>query len=104
MTIDITDKHPAAFYIELIPELDKENNWQGGLQVNIISSKDNPMPVESRRDLTHLSQLVASSIAFMEKNVDYAVKLEQFIKEPEEKPVVKEGNVIHFNFKTEGNA
>ncbi len=104
MTIDITDKHPAAFYIELIPELDKENNWQGGLQVNIISSKDNPMPVESRRDLTHLSQLVASSIAFMEKNVDYADKLEQFIKEPEEKPVVKEGNVIHFNFKTEGNA
>ena len=103
MTIDITDKHPAAFYIELIPELDKENNWQGGLQVNIISSKDNPMPVESRRDLTHLSQLVASSIAFMEKNVDYADKLEQFIKEPEEKPVVK-GNVIHFNFKTEGNA
>ena len=104
MTIDITDKHPAAFYIELIPELDKENNWQGGLQVNIITSKDNPMPVESKRDLTHLSQLVASSIAFMEKNVDYADKLEQFIKEPEEKPVVKEGNVIHFNFKTEGNA
>ena len=104
MTIDITDKHPAAFYIELIPELDKENNWQGGLQVNIISSKDNPMPVESRRDLTHLSQLVASSIAFMEKNVDYADKLEQFIKEPEEIPVVKEGNVIHFNFKTEVNA
>ena len=104
MTIDITAKQQAAFYIELIPELDKENNWQGGLQVNIISSKDNPMPVESRRDLTHLSQLVASSIAFMEKNVDYADKLEQFIKEPEEKPVVKEGNVIHFNFKTEGNA
>jgi len=104
MTIDITDKHPAAFYIELIPELDKENNWQGGLQVNIISSKDNPMPMNSKRDLTHLSQLVASSIAFMERNVEYADRLEEFIKEPEEKPIVKEGNVIHFNFKTEGNA
>jgi len=103
MTIDITTKYPSAFYIELLPELDNDNNWQGGLQVNIITSKDNPMPVESRRDLTHLSQLVASSIAFMEKNVDYADKLEEFLKEPEEKPVI-EGNVIHFNFKTEGNA
>ena len=103
MTTDITTKYPSAFYIELLPDLDENNNWLGGLQVNIITSKENPMQTDSRRDLLHLSQLVASSIAFMEKNVDYADKLEEFIKEPEEE-IKYEGNVIHFNFKTEGNA
>ena len=103
MTIDFSNKSPAAFYIELLPDLDEDNNWVGGLQVNIISSKDNPMPMNSKRDLTHLSQLVASSIAFMERNVEYADRLEEFIKEPEEKKVVKD-NIIHFNFKTKGNA
>tara|TARA_R100001163_G_C4993608_1_gene145287 strand:+ start:528 stop:839 length:312 start_codon:yes stop_codon:yes gene_type:complete len=103
MTINITDKNPAAFYIELLPDLDENNAWLGGLQVNIISSKDNPMPVECKRDLLHLSQLVASSVAFMEKNAEYADKLEDFIKEPEEH-IKQEGNVIHFNFKTKGNA
>ena len=103
MTTDITTKYPSAFYIELLPDLDEDNNWVGGLQVNIISSKDNPMPVNSKRDLLHLSQLVASSVAFMEKNAEYADKLEDFIKEPEEH-IKQEGNVIHFNFKTKGNA
>ena len=51
MTINITDKNPAAFYIELLPDLDENNAWLGGLQVNIISSNDIPMPVECKRDL-----------------------------------------------------
>ena len=103
MTINITDKNPAAFYIELLPDLDENNACLGVFHLNIISSIDNPMPVECKRDLLHLSQLVASSVAFMEKNAEYADKLEDFIKEPEEH-IKHEGNVIHFNFKTKGNA
>ena len=97
----IPNKNPAACYIELDPDLYKDNSWTGGLRINIITSRDNPMPEESVDSLIHLSQLVASTVALMEKDPTLANRLEEFIKEPEEtKENFKEGKVIKLNFKT----
>ena len=103
--MNFSNKNPASCFIELEPDLYKDGSWSGGLKINILTSKDNPMPEESVKSLLHLSQLVASTVALMEQDNQLADKLEKFIVEPEEKEnklevVSREGNVINLNFKT----
>ena len=103
--MNFSNKNPASCFIELEPDQYTDGSWSGGLKINILTSKDNPMPEESVKSLLHLSQLVASTVALMEQDVQLADKLEKFIAEPEDKEnklevVSKEGNVINLNFKT----
>jgi hypothetical protein len=102
--MNFSNKNPASCFIELEPDQYKDGSWSGGLKINILTSKDNPMPEESVKSLLHLSQLVASTVALMEQDTLLADKLEKFVTEPEEENklevVSREGNVINLNFKT----
>jgi|TARA_R110000796_G_scaffold17378_1_gene53545 hypothetical protein len=102
----IKNRPPISYFIELQPRV-KGNEWNGELEVNIITSSDNPLPEESRAHLLHLCQLVASTVALMEKRPALIDELEDFLEEEEEyhekisKNIVTtstEDNVITLNF------
>tara|TARA_R100001463_G_scaffold32259_1_gene72446 strand:- start:457 stop:807 length:351 start_codon:yes stop_codon:yes gene_type:complete len=110
MKRNIFDRRSECCYIELQPFLNKDNGWTGQVEVNILTSQNNPMDLESRKDLLHLCQLVASTVALMEQDVELADRLEDFVNEKEEhEPACEkkkvditheDGNVIHLSFKT----
>ena len=105
------NRNPAACFIELIPEVEKDH-WNGELEVNIITDSNNPLNDESYSSLVHLCQLVAATVALMEKDPALVDKLEAFVIETEDKlkkinkpNVTKkvEGNVINISFQKETN-
>ena len=107
MTIDFSTKNPASCFIELIPEVTEENSWTGGLVLNILTSRDSPLDHDSKAHLLNLCQLVASTVALMEEDPKLADRLDRYVNDtPVDNniPVTKKDNVIHFNFKTKGNA
>ena len=106
---------PTSFCIQLKPVVDSDYNWNGELQVNIITDKDNPLDRESYMSMMHLTEIVACSIAYMEQNPDLIQNIEDFIDSPEyddvsikQEPEVEytDGNVIKLSFgsQTKGNA
>tara|TARA_R100001082_G_scaffold104081_1_gene75160 strand:- start:139 stop:450 length:312 start_codon:yes stop_codon:yes gene_type:complete len=103
MTNLYTKRNPASYFIELSPTIDLKNMWTGEVKVNIISSSNNPMDDKSKESLLHLTELIASTVAYLETNPSLADELEDFIQEPE---YTSEENVISINFttKTKGNA
>ena len=111
------ERRPECCYIELEPKLTKDKKWTGQLEINILTAKDNPMQAESRLDLIHLCQLVASTVALMEVDYDLADRLEEFMAEKEDENIVNtnkkmvdithgEGNIVHLSFtsKVKGNS
>lgn len=109
-------ENDQSFYIQLYPILDKDSEWQGNLQVNIITGPDNVMEDEPYSQMIHLCQLVASTIPFMEENPEFISTLEKFMRsnqldeQYEEENEIEleygEDNVvkINFNSRTKGNA
>ena len=107
---------PTAFCVQLRPILDEDYVWTGELEVSILQDKYNPMDEESKRHMTHLAEIVACSVAFMEQNPDVIEKIEEFIDTPEYDETLSEtqettvesieGNVIKLSFgsKTKGSA
>ena len=81
--VDFSKKNPASCYVELSPNVDVKGFWTGELSVNILTLSDNPLVKESKESLLHLCQLVASTVALMEEDKDFADRLENFIKEDE---------------------
>jgi len=80
--------------------------WTGEVELNIIASQKSNLDEESNRSLLHLSQLVAASMALMEKDPSLYTRLEDFVSEPDDevKPKVTtsiEGNVVSLNFNRE---
>ena len=81
------------FYIQLVPDLDKNKNWLGTLQVQIF----------------HLCQLISSVVPYMDDNPDIIAELEKYMKVEQKsnkstkKIVSKQGNVINLNFKSKTN-
>tara|TARA_R100001377_G_scaffold17530_1_gene8893 strand:- start:157 stop:477 length:321 start_codon:yes stop_codon:yes gene_type:complete len=104
----ITTKNPNSCFIELVPRVDKDY-WTGELEVNIIASEKSKLSTESKSSLIHLCQLVASTVALMERDPSLTERLEDFLDEADEalnkrnKPKVKsvQGNVISLSFKGE---
>jgi|TARA_B110000977_G_C10891487_1_gene421628 hypothetical protein len=105
----LKDRNPASCFIELLPKVEGDH-WNGELEVNIITDSENPLNDESYSDLIHLSQLVASTVALMERDVTLVDRLEAFVHETEEnlkkvnKPTVikkVEGNVVSISFQKE---
>jgi len=100
------------FYIQLIPNLDKDKNWLGTMQVNIVTSNSNPIDDEGYNQMFHLCQLIASIVPYMDDNPDIIPELEKYMTIEKEKQskklqvVGKEGNVINLNFgsTTKGSA
>ena len=60
-----------SFYIELKPTLDKENVWTGELEVNIITDKANPMEKQSMLHLSHLTNLIACCVAYIDEHSEF---------------------------------
>ena len=56
-------KPNSSYFIEIQPKM-SDANWTGELEVNIITSSENPLPEESKAHMLHLCQLVASTVAF----------------------------------------
>tara|TARA_R110000796_G_scaffold240299_2_gene361305 strand:- start:88 stop:435 length:348 start_codon:yes stop_codon:yes gene_type:complete len=108
--IDFSNKNPASCFIELDPDVDELGFWTGGLRINILTSKNNPMPESSKESLLHLAQLISSTVALMERDQELTNRLEEFVAEPEEpnfqfvddglEVVSKKDNIISINFKT----
>ena len=59
-------KPNSSYFIEIQPKM-LDANWTGELDVNIITSSENPLPEESKAHMLHLCQLVASTVALMER-------------------------------------
>ena len=109
----------TSLYIELEPEVDEEDNWTGKLEVNIHVDPDNPLEKDSLLHLTHLTELVACCVAYMEENPKFYEVMEDFLQIPDEDGVSIEydnkiesniskidGNVVTLSFKssTKGRA
>jgi DNA polymerase/3'-5' exonuclease PolX len=109
----------TSFSVNLRPELDEENIWTGELEVSILYDKYNPMDRVSFLQLQQLAEIVACSIAYMERNPEVIADIEKFIAETEtdenendnverKKHSVEhvEGNVVKlsFNSNTKGSA
>ena len=100
------------FYIQLVPDLDKNKNWLGTLQVNIVTSNVNPIDDDGYNQIFHLCQLISSVVPYMDDNPDIIAELEKYMKveqknnKPTKKIVIKKGNVINLKFtsKTNGSA
>tara|TARA_A100000172_G_C2990155_1_gene92548 strand:+ start:44 stop:367 length:324 start_codon:yes stop_codon:yes gene_type:complete len=97
------------FYIQLVPDLDKNKNWLGTLQVNIVTSNTNPVDDDGYNQIFHLCQLIASVVPYMDDNPNIIPELEKYMKIeheqalPKLKVVSKKGNVINLNFKSKTN-
>ena len=98
------------FYIQLVPDLDKNKNWLGTLQVNIVTSNVNPIDDDGYNQIFHLCQLISSVVPYMDDNPDIITELEKYMKveqknsKPGKKIISKQGNVINLNFKSKTNA
>ena len=94
------------FYIQLVPDLDKNKNWLGTLQVNIVTSNVNPIDDDGYNQIFHLCQLISSVVPYMDDNPDIITELEKYMKveqkssKPGKKIISKQGNVINLNFKS----
>ena len=106
---------PKSFCIQLKPVVDEDFVWTGELEVSIITDEHNPLERESYLHMKHLSDIVACSVAYMEKNPHMIKEIEKFIEEPDEddlnidfEPEIEytESNIVKLNFKsrTKGNA
>tara|TARA_R110002050_G_scaffold49223_1_gene114524 strand:+ start:58 stop:408 length:351 start_codon:yes stop_codon:yes gene_type:complete len=116
MKKNMFDRRPECCYIELQPFLTKDKKWTGQVEVNILTSRNNPMNKECRNDLLHLCQLTASTVALMEQDYDLVDRLEEFVNEKDEyipqcdnkkvDIVHGEDNIVHLSFttNTKGNA
>jgi len=97
------------FYIQLVPDLDKNKNWLGTLQVNIVTSNVNPIDDDGYNQIFHLCQLISSVVPYMDDNPDIIAELEKYMKVEQKnnkstkKIVSKQGNVINLNFKSKTN-
>ena len=97
------------FYIQLVPDLDKDKNWLGTLQVNIVTSNVNPIDDDGYNQIFHLCQLISSVVPYMDDNPDIITELEKYMKveqkssKPGKKIISKQGNVINLNFKSKTN-
>jgi len=80
MTLE--NKPNSSYFIEIQPKM-LNSEWTGELEVNIITSNDNPLSQESKAHMLHLCQLVASTVALMEKRPELADELEDFLGEEE---------------------
>jgi hypothetical protein len=98
-------RNPNSCFIELLPKCEG-SYWTGEVELNIIASHKSNLDEESKRSLLHLSQLVAASMALMEKDPSLYARLEDFVSEPDDevKPKVTtsiKGNVVSLNFTSE---
>ena len=101
------------FYIQLRPNMDKNKNWLGTMQFNIVTSNSNPIDDEGYNQLFHLCQLIASIVPYMDDNPDIIPELEKYMELENKKKKTKkleivgrDGNIINLNFKsrTKGSA
>lgn len=110
--------------IRIRPHTNKDGTyWTGGIEVDVISSKDNTLSDHSYSEVMHFTKMVASSIPVMEENEELRNAIHDFVNEyidneaedmledhtinDNKKNVIGEdGNVvkINFNTKTGGNA
>ena len=105
MTDILETRNRNSCFIELLPKCEG-SYWTGEVELNIIASKKSDLDDESRSSLLHLSQLVAASMALMEKDPSLYARLEDFVSEPDDevKPKIRtsiEGNVVSVNFTSE---
>jgi len=93
-------RNPNSCFIELNPMCEK-SYWTGELEVNIIASEKSDLDKESRESLLHLSQLVASTIALMERDPNLTLRLENFLNEEDEE--IRKQNKSNVTKKIDGN-
>ena len=111
----LADLKEEDFVIRITP-FHKDGNWDGDVQVGLISSVDNPLNDEDFAYLSHLCSMICSVIPVIEEDEyvrdalhDYVLnRLDEDLPENEadnDQPrYTSEGNVLTINTKTRGNA
>ena len=104
------------FIIGIRPTLDKDNVWTGEINMNIVTSKDNPLDDDDYYSLLAFCKVICSSVPVMDEDDYVRNKLEEkaakfadeveYPKNKKGKVVDKQGNVVVLSFdaETEGNA
>lgn len=113
----VTDKiNREDFIIGIRPTLDKDDVWTGEINMNIVTSKDNPLDDDDYYSLLAFCKVICSSVPVMDEDdyvrkklEDKAAKFEDEVEAPKNKKgkvVDKKGNVVVLSFdaETEGNA
>tara|TARA_Y100001972_G_C7660671_1_gene333201 strand:- start:60 stop:404 length:345 start_codon:yes stop_codon:yes gene_type:complete len=114
MKILNNDIKPEDFIIGISPALDENNVWTGEINMNIVTSKDNPMSDDDYYSLLHFCKVICSSVPVMESDSYVKEKLtekadqfeEDIIPKKKGKVVDKHDNVVVLSFDadTDGNA
>ena len=74
----IDNRNPNSCFIEFVPK-SEGSYWNGEVELNIIASNESKLDDESKSSLLHLCQLVASTVALMEKDPTLVARLEDFV-------------------------
>lgn len=114
---NMVDKINAEdFVIGIRPTLDKDDVWTGEINMNIITSKDNPLDDDDYYSLLSFCKVICSSVPVMEEDdyvrqklEDMSTKFEEYPELPQKKKgkvVDKKDNVVVLSFEsdTKGNA
>jgi len=105
------------FVIRVRPTIER-SEWNGEINISIISSGDNPMDEESYRQLMHFCKMMCATVPMMEADENLRESVHEFVStvvdeeeldiEEDTRLVItsEEGNIVHLDFgsKTKGSA
>ena len=108
--IDNKNFEEEDFIVHVRPHMIKDK-WSGQVTVNILTSKENPLPEKDIDSLFNLCRMMACVIPMMEEDPEFMYDVQAYAKNFENEKggltiTNKEGNVIKLDFKsvTKGNA
>ena len=108
----LSDLKDEDFVIRITP-YHKDGNWDGDVQVGLISSEDNPLNNEDYAYLSHLCSMICSVIPVIEEDEYVRDALHHYVlhrldEDPSntdrEPRYTSDGNVLTLITKTRGNS
>lgn len=116
MSDDIAIK-PQDFMVRVRPFTDEDGEWNGEIDLAIITQPTNSLDDDDYFQLMHFCKMMASTIPIMETNEDLRDLVHNYVMEHvdkeyevelEDKPKIigEDGNVVQIDFatRTKGNA
>jgi hypothetical protein len=100
------------FLIKITPRLDSANQWDGEVEIGIVTSHNNNLSKDDFSSLLYLATMVSSSVALMEEDDNFRDELSEYTdelmdkrdatneEEEEESEQLTYGeNVVHVDFR-----
>jgi hypothetical protein len=99
------------FLIKITPRLDSANQWDGEVEIGIVTSHNNNLSKDDFSSLLYLATMVSSSVALMEEDENFRDELAEYTDElmdrneavnesaEEYEQLRHRGNIVHVDFK-----